>query len=91
MTQPKPSLGLTAVEKHPLEAELEVLKARVANAEKQIQALAEATLVPARGMEAGPLEAPDQLHPEHAARLAHELLLAADLVPPTGGTKGGTP
>lgn len=86
MTQPKPGIGLTAEETHPLEIELELLKARITKAERQVQALAEAMLALARGMEAGPLEEPDQLHPEHAARLAHELLLAADLVRPGGET-----
>ncbi|GLX02126.1 hypothetical protein [Microtetraspora sp. NBRC 16547] len=63
-----------------VEIEMDLLKAQVSGLEKQVRALAEATLALAHGMEAGPLEEPGQARPEHTARLAHELLLAAGLV-----------
>lgn len=80
MSLPEPETGLTAEEMHPLEAELELLTTRVDRLEQQMQALAEANLVLARGLEGGPLQEAGQAQPEHAARLAHELLLAAGLV-----------
>ncbi|WP_326635220.1 hypothetical protein OG884_20510 [Streptosporangium sp. NBC_01755] len=80
MSQAKPSTVPASGETHPLEVELNLLKARVSRIEKQIQVLAEANLALARGMEAGPMEESGQTHPEQAARLAHELLLAAGLV-----------
>ncbi|MER5619448.1 hypothetical protein ABT061_00230 [Streptosporangium sp. NPDC002544] len=80
MSQAKPSTVPASGETHSLEVELNLLKARVSRIEKQIQVLAEANLVLARGMEAGPMQEPGQMHPEQAARLAHELLLAAGLV-----------
>ncbi|TMR88910.1 hypothetical protein [Nonomuraea basaltis] len=86
MSEPKPDVVPAAEQAPPLEAELNLLKARVSIAEKQIQALAEASLALARGLEAGPMEEPGQMHPELAARLAHELLLAADLVRSGGDT-----
>ncbi|WP_157594859.1 hypothetical protein [Streptosporangium amethystogenes] len=86
MSQPKPDMVPATEQTHPLELELNLLKARVSKAEKQIQALAEAHLALARGLEAGPLEEPGQMHPAQAARLAHELLLAAGLVRSGGDT-----
>ncbi|MEU8246480.1 hypothetical protein [Nonomuraea sp. NPDC048916] len=83
---PKPDAVPATEEMPPLEVELNLLKARVGKAEKQIEALAEAALTLARGLEAGPMEEPGQMHPEQAARLAHELLLAAGLIRSGGDT-----
>ncbi|MET7339371.1 hypothetical protein [Nonomuraea sp. NPDC005650] len=80
MPQPKPDAVPATEETHPLELELNLIKVRVSKAEKQIQALAEATLALAHGLEARPMEEPGQVHPEQAARLAHELLLAVGFV-----------
>ncbi|MFF5211088.1 hypothetical protein [Streptosporangium sp. NPDC000396] len=65
---------------------MNLLKARMEKVEQQMRALAEASLVLARGLEAGPLQEAGQAQPEHAARLAHELLLAAGLVQREGET-----
>ncbi|MFF4622682.1 hypothetical protein [Nonomuraea jabiensis] len=86
MPQPKPDAVPASEDTNLLEVELNLLKARVSAAEKQIQALAEATLALARGLEARPTEEPVQMHPEQAARLAHELLLAAGLLASGGDT-----
>ncbi|MEO3801841.1 hypothetical protein [Nonomuraea sp. B1E8] len=86
MSAPRPEVGSTAERTHPLEAELNRLKARVDEVDKQVQALAEVSLALARGLESGPMEEPGQMHPEQAARLAHELLLAAGLVRSGGDT-----
>ncbi|MFF3669973.1 hypothetical protein [Microtetraspora malaysiensis] len=82
MTLHESGTGSTAEETHRLTVELDLLKGRVSRLEQQVRTLAEANLALARGMEANPLEEPDQTRPAHSARLAHELLLAADLVPP---------
>jgi hypothetical protein len=79
-------MDLAAEELHPLEAEMVLLKARVDKIEQQMRTLAEANLVLARGLEAGPLQEAGQAQPEHAARLAHELLLAAGLIQREGET-----
>ncbi|WP_431920897.1 hypothetical protein [Nonomuraea jabiensis] len=86
MSEPKPDVVPAAEQTRPLEVELNLLKARVDRAEKQVQALAEAGLALVRGLEGGPMEEPGQMHPEQAARLAHELLLAAGLVGSGGDT-----
>ncbi|MEU7693005.1 hypothetical protein [Microbispora hainanensis] len=62
--------------------EIDELKARLDATERQVSTLAEAVRVLAGGLESGPLEDPAQSRPEHAARLAHELLLAAGLIRP---------
>ncbi|MEU6414793.1 hypothetical protein [Microbispora sp. NPDC046933] len=62
--------------------EIDELKARLDAAERQVRALAEAVRVLAGGLEGGPLEEAGRARPEHAARLAHELLLAAGLIQP---------
>ncbi|MEV4294032.1 hypothetical protein [Microbispora rosea] len=65
---------------HP--GEIDELKARLDAAERQVRTLAEAVRVLAGGLEGGPLEEAGQARTEHAARLAHELLLAAGLIRP---------
>ncbi|MGI5485584.1 hypothetical protein [Microtetraspora malaysiensis] len=82
MTPHESGTGSAAEETHRLTVELDLLKGRVSRLEQQVRTLAEANLALARGLEANPLEEPDQTRPEHSARLAHELLLAAGLVPP---------
>ncbi|GII76684.1 hypothetical protein Sru01_16660 [Sphaerisporangium rufum] len=77
-----PDSGVSAEELHPMESEMAMLKARVDRLEQQVRTLAEATAVLARGLESGPLEEAGAAHSAQAARLAHELLLAADLVRP---------
>lgn len=57
-------------------------QARLDTLERQVRALAEAVRVLAGGLEGGPLQEVNQERPEHAARLAHELLLAAGFVRP---------
>lgn len=86
MSESKPDVVPGTEETHPLEVELNLLKARVSETEKQVQALAEVNLALARGLEARPMEEPGQTRPEQAARLAHELLLAAGLVRSEGDT-----
>lgn len=85
MTQPRPDAGRAAGEEGARAAELDLLRKRVGRIEEQVRALAEATLALARGMEAGPLEEPGGRRAERAARLAHELLLAADHADREGG------
>ncbi|GIH52670.1 hypothetical protein SAMN05421833_1464 [Microbispora rosea] len=65
---------------HP--GEIDELKTRLDAAERQVRTLAEAVRVLAGGLEGGPLEEAGRARPEHAARLAHELLLAAGLIQP---------
>ncbi|OPG03791.1 hypothetical protein [Microbispora sp. GKU 823] len=62
--------------------EIDELKARLDATERQVRSLAEAVRVLAGGLESGPLEEAGRARPEHAARLAHELLLAAGLIQP---------
>ncbi|TQS27914.1 hypothetical protein [Microbispora sp. KK1-11] len=62
--------------------EIDELKARLDATERQVRTLAEAVRALAGGLEGGPLEEAGQARPEHAARLAHELLLAAGLIQP---------
>jgi len=50
--------------------------------EAQVDALAEAIEVLARGLEGGPMAEPRNRHAEEAARRAHELLLLARSAPP---------
>ncbi|GHH66181.1 hypothetical protein GCM10017673_11520 [Streptosporangium violaceochromogenes] len=78
MTQPRPETDRPVEEAGTPANEIDLLRKRVGRVEEQVRALAEATLALARGMEAGPLEEPGQGRAERAARLAHELLLAAD-------------
>ena len=70
----------------PSRAELEI---RVHNLEFQVDTLTEALRVLARGLEDGPLDEPAGQGVADAARHAHDLLLAAELSPPSGGTSGG--
>ncbi|GGO17856.1 hypothetical protein GCM10010116_36070 [Microbispora rosea subsp. aerata] len=60
--------------------EIDELRARLDTAERHVRTLAEAVRVLAGGLEGGPLEEAGRARPEHAARLAHELLLAAGLI-----------
>ncbi len=62
--------------------EIDELRARLDATERQVRTLAEAVRVLAGGLEGGPLEEAGRARPEHAARLAHELLLAAGLIQP---------
>ncbi|MBX6386120.1 MAG: hypothetical protein IRZ07_24630, partial [Microbispora sp.] len=62
-----------------LPGEIDELRARLDTAERQVRVLAEAVRVLAGGLEGGPLEEAGRARPDHAARLAHELLLAAGL------------
>ncbi len=62
--------------------EIDELKARLDATERQVRTLAEAVRTLAGGLEGGPLEEAGRARPEHAARLAHELLLAAGLIQP---------
>ncbi|MBE3012174.1 hypothetical protein IL992_23680 [Microbispora sp. NEAU-D428] len=62
--------------------EIDELKARLDATERQVRTLAEAVRALAGGLEGGPLEEAGHARPEHAARLAHELLLAAGLIQP---------
>ena len=59
-----------------------VLEERVHRLEVRMESLADAVRVLARGLEAGPLAEPAAGRPAEAARRAHELLLAAESVPP---------
>ncbi|GLX09553.1 hypothetical protein [Microbispora sp. NBRC 16548] len=62
--------------------EIDELRARLDATERQVRTLAEVVRVLAGGLEGGPLEEAGRARPEHAARLAHELLLAAGLIQP---------
>ncbi|GAA4507066.1 MULTISPECIES: hypothetical protein [Nonomuraea] len=79
MSEPQPDVVSSEERTHALEAELNALRARADKVDQQLQALAEASLALARGLESPPVEEPGQPHAERAARLAHELLLAAGL------------
>jgi len=58
------------------------MEERMHRLEAQVDALAEAIEVLARGLEGGPMAEPRNRHAEEAARRAHELLLLARSAPP---------
>lgn len=59
------------------------LEHRIATLESALATLAEAVGVLSRGLEGTPLDRPSDAETAHAARLTHELLLAAGLLPPS--------
>jgi hypothetical protein len=58
------------------------MEERVHRLEAEVDALAEAIEVLARGLEGGPMAEPRNRHAEKTARRAHELLLLARSAPP---------
>jgi hypothetical protein len=59
-------------------AAIAAVERRVRRLEAQLEALAEAVEVLARGLEGGPMAEPEDFRPEKAARRARELLLLVE-------------
>jgi len=71
----------TAAQQPPSAPAAPALEERVHRLEAQMETLAEAVEVLARGLENGPMAEPRNRHAEEAARRTHELLLLAKSAP----------